>query len=138
AVPYGGEFWRRASKSTQSHPKDSKGLSVMIPANIELGDIIDRVSHAITKEDPSAVPRVQAKTYAAAFDDEGMHFSPHRAGTSEPPPVNPQVGMRDESRDTANEIRFARASSPSAQFHENEQGLLTSAATVQPLKEQTM
>src|SRR6266566_6473348 len=57
--------------------------------------------------------------------------------------MNPQVGMREESRDMANQTQFAPASSPLAPSHsapcrEQEQSLLTSAATVQRFKDQTM
>ena len=68
----------------------------MISANVDLGDIIDRVSHAITTNDGSAIPRVQAKTYTATFDATGLHFSPHRPQPEGTPAtaVAPTSGLR--------------------------------------------
>ncbi len=45
---------------------------------------MDRVSHAISDNDPSGVARVQAKTYTAAFDGAGVRVSPHHPGTRVP------------------------------------------------------
>ena len=84
SIPYGKEFWRQAIKPAEPNPKGPQGSSsATIPANIDLGDIIDRVSHAITRDDCSGAARVQAKTYTAAFDGAGVRFSPHRPGHRE-------------------------------------------------------
>jgi len=96
-IRYGGEFWRRANQLAQTKPKDPKGSSAMMTSNIDLGDIIDRVSHAITKDDFSAVPRVQAKTYRAAFDEAGVRFSPHRPENREL--IQSGVGAKTGSAD---------------------------------------
>ncbi|HYT60058.1 MAG TPA: hypothetical protein VEL06_07790, partial [Haliangiales bacterium] len=61
SIPYGKEFWRQAIKPAEPNPKGPQGSSsATIPANIDLGDIIDRVSHAITRDDCSGAARVQA------------------------------------------------------------------------------
>jgi hypothetical protein len=72
AVPYGKEFWRRQTKPAGNGPAG------IISANIDLGDSIDRVSHAIGTGN-SIYPEVNARNYTAAFDGRGLRFSPHRA-----------------------------------------------------------
>lgn len=78
AIQYGKEFWRRPAKLTGAKPTLANGSSAMISSDIDLGDIIDRVSHAIMNDDTSLYPQVKAKTYTATFDGAGVRFSPYR------------------------------------------------------------
>jgi hypothetical protein len=79
AVAYGHEFWRRPAPG----PAQDVNPNAPVTANFNLGDIISRVSHAITREDDASLPRIKAKMFTATFDGDGLRFSPHRATTRE-------------------------------------------------------
>jgi MYXO-CTERM domain-containing protein len=67
AVAYGTEFWRRPA---------ADGSTTIA---INLGDVIERVSHAIARASDDELPRVRASRYTAAFDGVGLRFA---AGSS--------------------------------------------------------
>jgi hypothetical protein len=73
AVSYGKEFWRR-----QATTRDTAAKSVALPEHVDLGDIMERVSHAADTETNSTSPRVLAQTYLARWEERGLRFSPHR------------------------------------------------------------
>lgn len=83
AVAYGREFWKRAI----SEPVPPWNGTTALGANLDLGDVIDRVRHPILWGDSEPHPRIQSRTYAAFFDGNGFKFSPH----SEPFKPNPSV-----------------------------------------------
>lgn len=60
-VPYGAEFWRRAADDDA--------------AAVDIGDAVERVSHAIARTGDGA-PRIVARRYAASFDGHGLRLSP--------------------------------------------------------------
>lgn len=70
AVRYGREFWR---------------IPGTTGAEIDVGRVIDRVSHAIERDD-RGVPRVASRRYDASFDGTGVRFSP-RAEAAAPATV---------------------------------------------------
>jgi hypothetical protein len=82
AVPYGKEFWRRPLPA--GNPSQKPASSEDHPA-LNLGDVIDRVSHAFTTANASGPPKVQAKTYAAVLEGSRMLFSPAH------PPTKPKA-----------------------------------------------
>ncbi len=70
SIAYGNEFWRRRDAKpdpipAQPHP------------SIDLSDVIERVSHALTADRPGTLPTVQARTYAATVDGAGLRFAPY-------------------------------------------------------------
>jgi hypothetical protein len=79
AVAYGHEFWRRRAPE----PARGPGLNGPVTANFNLGDIVERVSHAITREADASLPEMRAKMFTATFDEDGVRFSPHRSTTRE-------------------------------------------------------
>ena len=91
-IPFGGEFWRHGRKPAEPALEVQERSSGTMPTDINLGDIIDRVSHAITTDESSVIPRVRAKTYTANFDGSGVRFSPHRPWSSELPLITPRNG----------------------------------------------
>ena len=77
AIPYGKEFWRQPAKPVRAQAAGGTRSPAMISSDINLGDVIDRVSHAFTKDGSSQFPQVRARTYIATFDVHGLRFSPH-------------------------------------------------------------
>jgi len=84
AVKYGKEFWRRARADgtrRKPGPKASE-LSLKLPPCINIGDVIDRVSHAWVRDLAEPVPRVLDNAYTATLDEGGLRFrsrQPERA-----------------------------------------------------------
>ena len=76
AIPYGQEFWHKGA----SLPETKVDNGAVVPANIDLGNIIERISAAITLGPGAALPQAHTKSYAATFDGEGFRLSPHRFG----------------------------------------------------------
>ncbi len=79
AVPYGHEFWRQPAPAAAATAKTSL---LRTDAALNLGAVIDRVSHSFTTANPAGRPGVQARTYTAALGGGGIKFSPSR-------PLNP-------------------------------------------------
>lgn len=69
-VAFGKEWWRQ--------PLESKAHEVfhgeVARAAVNAGDVIDRVSHALSITAGNAPSVVSAETYAASFDDQGLSF----------------------------------------------------------------
>src|SRR5439155_720447 len=82
-VPYGKEFWRRpkADKPRNQPVNKVTQRSFSLPASIDLGDVIERVSYALTSDD--ATPEVKGATYEASFQTDGLHFRSYRPEESE-------------------------------------------------------
>src|SRR4051794_4181096 len=61
-IRYGDEFWRR--------PATNAGHLTNTPDShdIDLGDVIDRVSHAIERPNDGTFHRASATTFTASFD----------------------------------------------------------------------
>ena len=93
AVPYGEEFWRsRAHAETAAVPGDTNAAA---PFNV--GEVVERVSHAFSADDAGTLPEVKAQTYTARFDaDAGLGFSPHRPASNEAA-VRPQADPDTEA-----------------------------------------
>jgi hypothetical protein len=77
-IAYGKEFWRRPTARPAARPDRSSAPAVSTSPDLNLGDVIERVSHAISQDETAPLPQVQARTYTAAFDGQGVRFSPHR------------------------------------------------------------
>jgi len=97
AVRYGKEFWHRPTTDKRGHHPINNATqpSVSLPASIDLGDVIERVSHAFTNDD--STPRVKAATYEASFEADGLSFRPF------PPqePSHPSDGLEENSVSSA-------------------------------------
>ena len=78
AIGYGKEFWRRPAANAQPRNDRSSRSAVVVSPDLNLGDVIERVSHAITQDESAPHPQARTKTYTAAFDGHGLRFSPHR------------------------------------------------------------
>jgi hypothetical protein len=78
AVPYGKEFWRQPAARVALDLKRSGTTN--LPATLNVGDVIERVRHALAQNGTAAEPQVSAQTYTASFDGQGLVFSPHRPG----------------------------------------------------------
>src|ERR1035438_350687 len=77
AVGYGKEFWRRSAISDR--PKLTSGNGpAHIPSSIDLGQVIERVSHVLGTNSANPLPHLSAGTYAATWDGQGFRFSPSR------------------------------------------------------------
>jgi hypothetical protein len=79
-VGYGKEFWRWPNPERLRFPPSRKATeaALVLPASVNLGDVIERVSHALESNSTSGTPRVQTWTYTARFDGAGLRLSPHR------------------------------------------------------------
>jgi len=80
AVGYGKEFWRRPEAGANRHRAGRKAAdaALKLPASVNLGDVIERVSHALEMEPDSRRLHTQTKTYEAWFDGTGLRLSPFR------------------------------------------------------------
>ena len=74
AIGYGKEFWRESALPDQRKPVPTDA-PVHVPESINMGDVIERVSHAFAPASTSEA-RVTGKTYTARFDERGLRFSP--------------------------------------------------------------
>ena len=77
AVPYGKEFWR-LSQTHANGSHQSKLNGIPSPKPLNLGEVIDRVTHAWVARSPGSLPTVQAKTYTATLDGNAVRISPDR------------------------------------------------------------
>lgn len=116
AVGYGNEFWRRRGQGAPSAANVNAGGS-KLPSSVNLGDLMERVSHALTmngcanelasetnrphaeaaglpaQDDHVPVASLTTATYRASFDGQGLRFSP-------------QPSIRDSEGNQAVEARF--------------------------------
>jgi hypothetical protein len=67
-VKYGKEFWRNPAPNIEPAQQKSP---VAVSPEINIGDAIERVSHAIEIESPS-IGKLSTRTYQAEFDENGM------------------------------------------------------------------
>jgi hypothetical protein len=74
AVPYGGEFWRRTHTVAEQSPS-SVGVGE-ISSELDVSDVIDRVSHSVRSRPPFKDPGIVSRNYLAEFTSVGMRFSP--------------------------------------------------------------
>src|SRR5260221_701748 len=74
AIHYGAEFWRTTTELPPPAPS-SPGAGGPLTQNLNVGDVIARVSHAVV-EDPSGQSGTTAgRGYEATFDRDGFHIS---------------------------------------------------------------
>ena len=82
-IAYGKEFWRRPNE------RQKLGASGKDHSALNLGDVIDRVSHAFGAAVSGGMPKVDATTYTAAVRGSRMIFSPAR------PPEKSEAAISD-------------------------------------------
>src|SRR5262249_41626326 len=70
AVAFGKEFWRH---------RDS--------GNLDISEVVERVSHAFTADSITQLPSVRARNYSATLDGRGLRFSPRTPAVVRRPPV---------------------------------------------------
>src|SRR5438876_1066673 len=99
AVRYGKEFWRRPKTDRRGHQRinNATAPSVSLPASIDLGDVIERVSYALTNDD--STPRVKAATYEASFEADTLSFRPFRPQE----PAHSPDGLEEDSVSSADD-----------------------------------
>jgi hypothetical protein len=99
-VSYGQEFWHRPANASSVTPGQT--ASQPEPGNLNLGNVIERVSHAIQYDELLGLPKIRALQYSAVFDEEGFTVSPHRfVGEREldqGPDPSPAKGSKSERR----------------------------------------
>ncbi|MBI4548648.1 MAG: T9SS type A sorting domain-containing protein [Ignavibacteriae bacterium] len=69
-IRYDKEFWRQ-SNSTNQNLEEATNL----PNSINVNDVIERVSHAISLNPTTSCPEVTTLTYSARFDGKGVVYS---------------------------------------------------------------
>ncbi len=77
AIRFGGEFWRHEASSPTGANPDGAAAAVQPP--FSLGEVIERVEHALAVDPATGLPGVDAGNYRARFDGQGLRFSPCRA-----------------------------------------------------------
>src|SRR6185503_21381453 len=65
AIAYGKEFWRRPADTNPPKP------TAALPAQVDIGDVMERVSHSFELTANSSAPVLRAQTYTARFTGEG-------------------------------------------------------------------
>jgi len=98
-VRYGEEFWRRPEASNLRQD------SFAMPASINLGDVIERVSHPISQAAGAPFPHASARNYTATFDGEGFRLAPRAVG-GDPAPADLGAGLSPGKANHANEVTF--------------------------------
>jgi hypothetical protein len=120
AVIYGHEFWRRPLPATQG--KARPGTPGTHPA-INLGGVVDRVSHAFRTDAANTPPRVQAKNYVATLQADSLRFSP--AGLPQRTEGEPPAGGSAPGQMTAEEKRLSPLADRTPETPEEEDLLMT-------------
>ena len=82
AVKYGGEFWRHHLPAAGEDAAAGKASTLINPP-FSLGDVIERVSHAVDVDPATGDPQIAARNYTARFDGQGMEFSPSKPGVAQ-------------------------------------------------------
>jgi hypothetical protein len=83
AVKFGDEFWRHRLPGTGEEAAAGKASTLINPP-FSLGDVIERVSHAVNADPATGDPQIAARNYVARFDGQGMEFSPSKPGIAQP------------------------------------------------------
>jgi hypothetical protein len=73
SIAFGKEFWRADPPEDIG---DSPSAIATAADTLNLGEVRERVSHAFRRESSESKPHVQARTYRAEFDKDGMRFTP--------------------------------------------------------------
>ena len=91
AIRYGKEFWRRRAAAKSVKVKSSPDAGA-IPSSINLGEVIERVSHAFTVGPKGDPPGVETRTYSASLSTAGLNLTPHALGLAPARALNPMTG----------------------------------------------
>src|SRR5437762_7071544 len=73
-LKYGDEFWRPSAPKRVVKTGTGVKPSRNAPA-IDVGEVVERVSHALSRDKDTGLPSLRADTYAADFDGLGLRFS---------------------------------------------------------------
>jgi hypothetical protein len=119
AVIYGHEFWRRPLPAAQSKAQPEP---VGAHPAINLGGVVDRVSHAFRTDAVGAPPRVQARTYAATLKAGSLRFSP--AGLPQRTEGEPAAASSAPAQMTAEEKRLSALADRTPETPEEEDLLM--------------
>lgn len=111
AVKFGGEFWRHHLPVTGEDAAAGKASTLINPP-FSLGDVIERVSHAVDTDPVTGNPQIAARNYVAQFDGQGMEFSPSKPGVGQPIATS---GSLDDEGTAANSSQQRKASASSSQ-----------------------
>lgn len=110
-VSYGREFWRQPSAAPEATSNDESGGESML-STIDPGDVVDRVSHALSATPDASFATVRAKRYVATFAPQGLRLVSHSASASEHDPCA-AIRFRTRSiRREANALYVAGVSTP--------------------------
>lgn len=123
AIGYGREFWRRSADASELVLS-----SAGIPGNVNLGDIIERVSHAIRLNE-SGLPQINSRTYLATWDEATLRFSPKQY-TGE---VASPIGTDRQSNSQFNEDPTTEATFRTTAIRRGTEMLATSGSAPTPL-----
>ena len=99
-VKYGGEFWQH-SLIAPGHTGRPNDVHSAVSPSFSLGEVMERVNHALVQGKTSTGPELAAGNYLARFDGQGLTFSPYLPATQ-----NSLVPTIDSSA----EIKFQTAS----------------------------
>src|SRR5262245_7044930 len=80
-VPYGHEFWRRPEPRVERPEGRGENRSTPAAADLDLNEIVERVSYAIAPSVETGGGQVRAASYTARFESDGLHLS-MQVGTS--------------------------------------------------------
>jgi hypothetical protein len=85
AVPFGAEFWRRHTARAGT-PVSPRGAAAGI-SPFQLGDAIDRVTHAFEWSSAGVAAQAEGRNFRANVDSSGLTFSPLGAAGAATTPV---------------------------------------------------
>lgn len=106
AVGFGDEFWRREVPLEDPQTPGTNETTALHPP-FNLGDVIDRVRHAMVVNPANGLPEVHAMTYNAVFDGLGVRFSPSlpAKGANTPAPAADEgAADPDRTRERESEV----------------------------------
>ena len=92
-IAYGQEPWRPTKPAEPTLPAGQSSPINPHPTGLNTGEIIDRVTHAFEFDAASPWPYVNARTYQAVFDGDGLRFTPRH-----PAPANTESKDADSTR----------------------------------------
>jgi hypothetical protein len=82
AIAFAKEFWLEQKPELAAPHSFSPTIpdaTRLLPAGINVGDVMERVSHAISLDANEGSPKLKARFYTATFESDGFRISPHRS-----------------------------------------------------------
>lgn len=84
--------------------------STLVNPPFSLGDVIERVSHALDTDPATGQPQISADNYVARFDEQGLEFSPAKPGGVQPAGTTVAADSGRPVADPATQILFRTTS----------------------------